>query len=144
MTDAAPYFVDTAYIQALINTRDQWHSGAARWETRLAGERRRLVTTEFVLIEFGDALATIKARSLASSMIDVLRGNSLVETMPASAELFAAALTLYGDRADKGWGMTDCTSFIAMHERGLTAALTADTHFRQAGFRALLLEETPR
>jgi predicted nucleic acid-binding protein len=28
-----------------------------------------------------------------------------------------------------------------MQDRGLTAALTADEHFRQAGFRALLLDE---
>jgi hypothetical protein len=27
-----------------------------------------------------------------------------------------------------------------MNERGLSEALTTDTHFRQAGFRALLLE----
>jgi hypothetical protein len=28
-----------------------------------------------------------------------------------------------------------------MTERGLTDALTADEHFRQAGFRAVLLED---
>lgn len=144
MTDAAPYFVDTAYLQAVINTRDQWYPAAARWEAWLAAERHPLVTTEFVLIEFGDSLATIKARSLAAGMIDVLRGSSLVETVPASAELFDAALTLYRNRADKGWGLTDCSSFVTMRERRLTAALTADDHFRQAGFRALLLEEVPR
>jgi predicted nucleic acid-binding protein len=140
MTDATPYFVDTAYIQAVINTRDQWHGAAARWEAWPAAERRRLVTTEFVLIEFGDSLATVKARSLAAGMIDVLRGSSLVDTVPTSAELFDAALGLYRNRADKGWGLTDCSSFVVMRERGLTAALTADEHFRQAGFRALLLD----
>ena len=144
MTDAAPHFVDTAYIQAVINTRDQWYRGAARWEAWLAAERQPLVTTELVLIEFGDSLATIKARSLAAGMIDVLRGSSLVETVPASAALFDAALTLYRNRADKGWGLTDCSSFVVMQDRGLTAALTADDHFRQAGFRALLLEEPTR
>ena len=36
--------------------------------------------------------------------------------------------------------MTDCVSFVVMHERGLIEALTMDQHFQQAGFRALLRE----
>jgi len=41
---------------------------------------------------------------------------------------------------DKEWGLTDCISFIVMGDPGLTDALTADEHFEQAGFRALLRE----
>ncbi len=40
--------------------------------------------------------------------------------------------------ADKEWSLTDCVSFLVMRERGLTEALTADRHFEQAGFVALL------
>jgi predicted nucleic acid-binding protein len=36
-----------------------------------------------------------------------------------------------------------CFSFALMQQRGLTAALTSDHHFQQAGFEALLLEEPP-
>lgn len=36
--------------------------------------------------------------------------------------------------------MTDCLSFVVMQEQKLTEALTADVHFQQAGFRALLRE----
>ena len=42
----------------------------------------------------------------------------------------------------KEWGLTDCISFIVMEDNGLTEALTTDEHFQQAGFRALLREET--
>jgi predicted nucleic acid-binding protein len=48
---------------------------------------------------------------------------------------------MYRDRPDKAWSLTDCISFEVMREAGLTDALTADEHFRQAGFRAVLLEE---
>jgi predicted nucleic acid-binding protein len=52
-------FLDTAYVNALINTRDQWHERAIHWEQKLAAERRKLLTTEFILIEIGDSLATL-------------------------------------------------------------------------------------
>jgi predicted nucleic acid-binding protein len=45
---------------------------------------------------------------------------------------------LYGERLDKEWSLTDCISFVVMHDHQLTEAATADHHFEQAGFRALL------
>jgi len=50
-------------------------------------------------------------------------------------------LALYRGRQDKDWGLTDCLSFALMEQEGMREALTADVHFRQAGFRALLLGE---
>jgi len=47
-------------------------------------------------------------------------------------------LTLYGNRADKAWSLTDCISFAVMAEEGLSDGLTGDRHFEQAGFHALL------
>ncbi|MEZ6110800.1 MAG: hypothetical protein R3C99_07290 [Pirellulaceae bacterium] len=41
---------------------------------------------------------------------------------------------------DKAWSLADCLSFVQKQE-GLTDALTADHHFVQAGFRALMLED---
>ena len=42
-------------------------------------------------------------------------------------------------RQDKNWSVTDCTSFVVMREHNLTEALTADRHFEQAGFKAILV-----
>ncbi|MEZ4571694.1 MAG: hypothetical protein R2849_15445 [Thermomicrobiales bacterium] len=52
-----------------------------------------------------------------------------------------AGYTLFARNTDKSWTLVDCISFVVMQERGITEALTADRHFVQAGFRALLLEE---
>ena len=41
---------------------------------------------------------------------------------------------------DKEWGITDCISFVVMQDLGLVEALTTDEHFKQAGFRSLLIE----
>lgn len=52
--------------------------------------------------------------------------------------LYESGFNLYRDRPDKDWGLIDCASFVAMKDGGLTEALTADEHFEQAGFAALL------
>jgi uncharacterized protein len=140
--DRRPIFLDTAYVNALVNTRDQWHDAAVQWEEKLAADKRRLVTTEFVLIEIADGLAAVRFRVQAVQVIGTLQASSLVEIIPASSQLFTAALELYRSRGDKDWGLTDCASFVVMSEHGLSEALTTDDHFRQAGFRALLLENT--
>jgi hypothetical protein len=141
--DSQPVFLYTAYVNALINTRDQWHEAAVRWERQLATDRRQLITTEFVLVEIADGLARVRFRLQAAQLIAALQASALVEIVPASSDLFTAALELYRNRPDKDWGLTDCESFVAMRERALSEALTSDEHFRQAGFRALLLEDTP-
>ena len=134
-------FLDTAYANALINTRDQWHERAVVWQERLAKERRPLLLTEFVLVEIADGLATVQFRKHAAQMINLLQENPFVEIVPLSSELFEEALELYKKRTDKRWGLTDCTSFIVMQRYGVVDALTTDEHFQQAGFRALLRED---
>ena len=62
-------------------------------------------------------------------------------SLPLSDDLYRRALDLYRSRPDKEWGLTDCASFTVMSDRGLADALTADEHSRQAGLRALLLED---
>ncbi|MGH9907663.1 MAG: type II toxin-antitoxin system VapC family toxin, partial [Pyrinomonadaceae bacterium] len=134
-----PIFLDTAYVNALINTRDQWHERAVWWERKLAAERRRLLTTQFILIEIGDGLATVKYRAEAGAIIKHLTSSSFVEVIPATSQLFTDGFNLYRQRQDKAWGITDCTSFVVMQDHQLSEALTTDDDFIQAGFHALLL-----
>jgi hypothetical protein len=63
--------------------------------------------------------------------------------MPASSQMLELGLDLYGSRKDKQWELTDCISFRVMQDHGITDALTADRHFEQAGFRALLRQPVP-
>ncbi|MDQ3703089.1 MAG: PIN domain-containing protein [Chloroflexota bacterium] len=137
----SPVFLDTAYVYALLYTRDRWHAAARAWEQRLAVGRRRLLTTEFVLAEIADGLAALRFRTHAVQAIDTLRSSPLVEVVPASSVLFAAALERFRARSDKDWGLSDCASFVVMEAHDLSEALTTDDHFVQAGYRALLLED---
>lgn len=57
-----------------------------------------------------------------------------------TSNAFREALARYRSRTDKTWGLTDCTSFLIIEQKGITDALSADRDFQQAGFNALLLD----
>ena len=99
----------------------------------------RLLTTDFVLLEVADALAAPSSRLRIVTFIDGLRFLPVLEIVPVSQPLLLDGWTLYKQRADKAWGLTDCTSFVAMEQAHITEAFTSDRHFEQAGFRRLLL-----
>ena len=65
-------------------------------------------------------------RSTAIQVVRQIQLDSSVEVVPASRPLFAVALDLYASRPDKDWGLTDCTSFVVMKDRGMEDALTVD------------------
>lgn len=128
-------FGDTAYFLALVNARDQLHAQAVALSRQPPGP---LLTTEWVLMELGDALASPAMRTKFIRLINTLHIQPDVTVIPASHELFASACALFSQRPDKAWSLTDCTSFVVMQAQGLEAALTADQHFEQAGFRRLM------
>jgi uncharacterized protein len=133
-------FLDTVFIQALLNRRDQYHRHARRFlpPMRSAAE---VWVTEAVLIEVGNALSAFN-RMAAVAFIQQCYQADNVHVVSVDTALFNQALDLYQARPDTAWGMTDCISFVVMQQQGLTDAVTADEHFSQAGYRALLLEET--
>ena len=47
------------------------------------------------------------------------------------------ALELFEAHPDKRWSFTDCTSFVAMRDLGITRAFAFDRNFEQAGFERL-------
>lgn len=129
-------FLDTVHILALANPRDAYHAQAIEASERHAGP---YVTTGAILVEVADALCRRELREAAVRAIHDLRADADVECVAVEAALFDRGFELYRSRADKDWSLTDCISFVVMRERGIEAALTADAHFVQAGFTALLL-----
>ena len=131
MTDT---FLDTSGLIAVANRRDHWHERAeASWK-RFLKERRRLVTTNVVIIELGDGLSRLNERPIAISIRDMLIRTA---DMNLTADIEEAAWTLFADRPDKEWGLTDCISITVMEQRGITDVLTLDHHFEQAGFQVI-------
>jgi predicted nucleic acid-binding protein len=131
-------FADAGYWIALFNPRDQLHTKAIRVSHTLQG--RPIVTSQMVLTEFLNHYAALGQpfRQRAVQVVRSLQDDADVEVVPQTEAQFASALTLYAQRPDKEWGLTDCTSFLIMQERGITEALAHDDHFHQAGFIPLL------
>ncbi len=128
-------FGDTVYFLALLNARDQFHRQALALSERPPGP---MLTTEWVLTELADALATPPARERFTLLTGALRVEPDVEIVPASHELFERGCALFAQRKDKAWSLTDCLSFVVMKDHAMTDALTADQHFEQAGFHRLM------
>ena len=128
-------FADAFYFVGLINRADQHHAKITAAARQLRGA---IVTTEWVLAEFADALASSASRSLVPDFIRALETDPKVKIIRASTGLFGRGLELYARRPDKHWSLTDCISFVVMQDEGLREALTGDEHFKQAGFVPLL------
>jgi len=128
-----PVFADTFFFLALINPRDAAHQAAVSFDSA-----RPLVTTAWVLTERADGLAVTCDRPLFQKILADLNRQPPAIVVPPTQDLYERGQQLYFARADKQWSLTDCISFVVMQDRGLTEALTADHHFEQAGFVALL------
>jgi uncharacterized protein len=134
--------LDTSFVQALLNRRDQYHS-RARAILPQVRQATEVWVTEAVLIEVGNALSALN-RTAAVQFVEQCYRTANIRVVNVDTSLLLRALQLYHTRLDKTWGLTDCISFIVMQEQGLADAVTADQHFLQAGFRALLLEPQDR
>lgn len=128
-------FVDTSFIVALVNEKDQHHARASVLSETFDGQP--LLVTDAVLLEVGNALARTFKEQAAEIIGDFLTSDE-VEVVNLDAALFQKALELYRTHTDKACGMTDCVSFVVMRERGVMDALTYDNDFHQAGFNPLM------
>jgi uncharacterized protein len=127
-------FADTFFYLALLRQDDPAH------ERALAQLRvnRTTVTTEFILLELGNACARAEDHADFLALVEGMCASERVKIIPLSSQLFNRGLQLMSEREDKDWSLTDCTSFVVMGDEGLREALTADQHFEQAGFVRIL------
>jgi uncharacterized protein len=136
-----PVFVDTAAWIGLIDRSDALHAPAKLVLAALQRERAILVTTELVLIEVANSLATPPIRGKVVTFVEGLRSNERVRVLSDDPTLLSEAWRLFGQRPDKSWSLTDCLSFVLMARDRITRAFTSDHHFEQAGFVRLLFPD---
>lgn len=128
-------FLDTVGMIAVSDDTDQWHVAAKASYALLLGQGRRLLTTDLVLYECGNASAR---RSYRRDVCDLRRALTaeacLIEPTVNDLELAWAAY----ERAKAAQaGIVDHVSFVVMRRLGVTEAFTKDSHFSAAGFTVL-------
>ena len=127
-------FADTSFYLALLRGDEPVHPRALA-ESRV---NRPVLTTEFVLLELGNACARAADHADFLALVAGIRSSPRVTIVPLNSQLLDCGLQLMNERQDKDWSLTDCVSFTVMRDHGITEALTVDKHFEQAGFTALL------
>ncbi len=97
------------------------------------------LTHGYVLAEF---VALAQARGLprqaALSFVMGITDNPEIEVVWVDEDLHRSALAFLQARPDKNYSLCDAVSFVLMRARGITEALTTDSHFEQEGFVRLL------
>ena len=131
----SPVFLDTVGILALLDEDDQWHLAAANAFQRITNERKKTLTTEFVLLECGNASARRPYRADISALLKRLKSRKML--IEITSDDLEAAWNAFdrGEAAEAG--IVDQVSFAVMRRLDLSEAFTNDRHFRAAGFSTL-------
>lgn len=97
------------------------------------------LTHSYVIAEYV-ALATARrfSRVPILNFVNALVDNPDIETVWVDESLHRAAVDLLVERQDKTYSLCDAVSFVLMHQRGITEALSTDRHFEQEGLVRLL------
>ena len=127
-------FVDTAGWMCLADANDTLHESARTARDEWLKQGGILVSTDYVMDE---TLTLIRVRlglHAADRWWDQIDGSTRLRwewINPVRAEKARAWFFRWKDQP---FSFTDCTSFVIMRELRLRRVLTADRHFRTAGF----------
>ena len=135
---APEVYVDSGGFLALWDAAHEYHQNALALRARLARERRRLVTTDYVVDEAATLLLVRHSHAAAADLLDTVERSEWLRLEWTGPERFRDAASLFRRHHDKEWSFTDCVSFTTMRELRVREALATDHHFEQAGFVALL------
>jgi predicted nucleic acid-binding protein len=129
--------VDTSGFFALMDERDPLHEKAVVW-LEANSKRIRPVTTEWIVGETCTLLVARKRPHLVSRFLDYVNSSTALLLVNPDDTLLRATKAMIRQQAGQGYSFADCISFCLMKERAIRNALTTDSHYRKAGFIALL------
>jgi predicted nucleic acid-binding protein len=128
-------FLDSVGLIAIWNADDRWHPAARPVFADLIGQKARLVTTTYILLECGNAAARRSFRNDVIALKNALSARqALIEPTPLDVQ---EAWEAFGRGEGGNAGIIDHVSFVVMRRLGLTRAFSNDAHFRAAEFQTL-------
>lgn len=129
--------VDSAAYLALADPNEQYHRLAQVTIRRLAAERWRVFTTNFIIAETHALILTRHGRDIAARVVATIDASDESVIVRASAGDERRARAIIDDYDDKDFSLTDAISFAVMERLRIGHAFTFDRHFAQYGFSVL-------
>lgn len=140
MPRARDLFVDTSGWGYHLDRKDPLHTRVETLMSQAVIQRRKLVTTNFIIHELV-VLLTIrfkKPRPQVIEAINAIRTDVSVEIVYIDRAIDDRAWALLEARDDKKWSLVDASSIIIMKDFGMTEALSTDECFPTEGLSKLL------
>jgi predicted nucleic acid-binding protein len=134
-------FVDTSALYAMLVRTEEDHKDVVGAFSGLLREGRRLVSTNYVLVETCALLqyrfGLPAVRDLENRIVPLLQVHWIDDGLHRRAldRLFST------DR--RGLSLVDCASFIVMEAEGLQEALALDRDFEGQGYRLIPSDRGP-
>ena len=125
--------VDTSAIYATLDASERDHAEARAIAARLARERWRLFTTNYIVAEIHALVLTRVNRAVAERVLDELATSptTIIRASEADEQRARAIVKQY---QDKNFSLTDAITFAVMERLGIGRAFTFDRNFAQYGF----------
>jgi predicted nucleic acid-binding protein len=131
--------VDTSALYASLDASERDHHAAVEIARRLARERWRLFTTNYIVAEIHALVLVRVNRAVAERVLDELDASptTVVRATEADEQRARAIIKRY---RDKSFSLTDAISFAVMERLGIAQAFTFDRNFAQYGLPMLTVE----
>jgi predicted nucleic acid-binding protein len=106
-------FADTFFYLALLRVDNPSHAQAVAHATL----RQPIVTTEFVVLELGNACARAEDHADFLALVTGMRSSPRVRILPLDSQWLNRGLALMASSPDKDWSLIDCISFVVMERK---------------------------
>ena len=131
-------FFDTSALIAVGNKRDFFHYQACAINDELSRSNVTFITTNAVLLEFGNAFSTIHLKPFAIKLINAIMQSKRWKRIEIDQRIMNRGFELFSQMSDKEWGLVDCCSMVVAKDMSIRNIFSTDHHFEQAGFNILL------
>ena len=128
------FFVDTSGWYDLLYSGSPWHMEIVQL---MRGPGAAFVTSTYVLDELVALLVKRSDHATAARAGSHVRSAAEVRVEHPDVTEELRAWTLFLERPDKSYTLTDCLSFVMMRRLKIETAIATDEHFRQEGFVVL-------
>ncbi len=130
---AAELFWDTSAFFALLNSDDPAHRTVREVAASASAERRRNVTSDWIVGECCTLLVARRRPHLVTRFLDYTEDRRALTVVPSDEVLTGQTKAFLRRHLDHAYSFVDCASFVIMAQRKIAEAVTTDRHFAAAG-----------